>query len=251
MTKHLATLCYSLILLFSASVFAESPVNVEAPLVSATELDTLSPSTIIKRYPQGVSVQSSNLSPALKKKLEEMQRSGYEISFVKPDMAEFQVLTQQVIKKNGISRFLIKAYGENPGCSVYFQQEFIPYAMRKEGASSINSIRELEQQSTEALKQVYQNHHGWRNIGFTGMDTATSSITTWINSAAQATESISKAALKDCRVSLKTDQLKIVSQMITLDYLTNAVKGQFYHSLGVPLTHYRLMALESLGSLKK
>ena len=123
--------------------------------------------------------------------------------------------------------------------------------MRKEGASSISSIRELEQQSTEVLKQVYQNHHGWKNIGFTEMSAATPSITKWINSAAQATESISKAALKDCRVSLQPDQLKVVSQMITLDYLTNAVKGQFYHSLGVPLTHYRLMALGSLGSLKK
>ena len=222
------------------------PANAEAPLASATELDTLSASLIIKRYPEGVSVLSSNLSPALQSKLEDMQRSGYKVSSIKPDMAELQNLTQQVIKKNDINRFLIRAYGENPGCPVYFQQEFIPYAMREDGLPAINSLRELEQQTSQALEQIYTRHHGWRSIGFTHINAVSESVTAWIISAAQATESISKTALEDCQITLQPDQLRIVSQMIALDYLTNAVKGQFYHSQGVPLTHYRSMALESL-----
>ena len=241
----------SFVLISLCTYQAQAEVNQELPpLASATELEVLDQSEIRQRYPKGLSIFSNTLTPSLKSKLEALSKDGFTINWVRPNIQELQALTHSAIKKSGISYFLVKAYGERPGCSPFFQNEFLPFVLRKNNATDVTSLKKLKDHSASYYSSVLEQHHLWKNIGYRNMTRADSAVQEWIVSASKVTESISQSALMDCKVSLDSEQLVIINRLITLDYLSNAVRGLFYKKLGTPLTHYRQLAVDSLNKLK-
>ena len=224
--------------------------QVSLPVVSLTELDSLSTSSIKQHYPNGISVFRSNLSHGLKVKLERLIEENYKIVYLNTDSSTLQRLTQEVISKSNITRFLITAYDGNPGCSLFFSQEFIPHIMRENGKPAISGVKELTDLSSDQLSNIRDNHHLWNNLGYDTGTEPPETIKNWLTNSAKATHSINRSALSDCKVSLNDKQQELVDQLISLDYLSNAVRGLFYTKQGIKVTHYRQLAVETLPKNK-
>ena len=122
MQKITAKLVIALALLFclAAQAGKEESDQTYLPVVSATELDTLSATNIRQHYPNGISIFRSNLSYGLKEKLAQLAEENYTIVYLNTNDRELQRLTKEVINKSNISRFLITAYDGNPGVFALF-----------------------------------------------------------------------------------------------------------------------------------
>ena len=216
------------------------------PVVSATELNALSAANIRQNYPNGISVFRLNLSHRLKAKLERLIKEDYKIVYLNTDSITLQRLTREVISKSNITRFLIMAYDGNPGCSLYFSQEFIPHVMRQNEESAISGIKRLPELTPEQLSDVRDDHHLWNNLGYDAGTEPPEAVKNWLTNSARATHSINRSALSDCKVYLNDKQQELVDQLISLDYLSNAVRGLFYTKQGIKVTHYRQLAVATL-----
>lgn len=247
-----AKLIVAVAFLFCLATHADEPNTSHAslPVVSATELDTLSAANIRQNYPDGISVFRSNLSHGLKTKLERLTEDGYTVTYLNTDSGVLQRLTREVINKSNITRYLIMAYDGTLGCSMFFSQEFVPHIMRHNGEPVISGIKGLTELTPEQLTEVRDNHHLWNNLGYETGTEHPEAIKNWLANSAKATNSITRSALSDCKVHLDNNQQSLVDQLISLDYLSNAVRGLFYTKQGHKVTHYRQLAVETLPKEK-
>lgn len=230
------------------TIHAEETKTSHAPLpvVSIRELDTLSATNIRQHYPDGIAVFRLNLLPGLKAKLDQLEKEGYTITYLGTDSKALQALTSEVISKSNITRYLLMAYDSNPGCSMFFSQEFIPHIMRREGQSAIADIEDLAKLTPEQLSGIKDNHHLWKDLGYETGTGLSQEVENWVANSAKAASAINRSALSDCKVHLDKKQQTIVNQLISLDYLSNAVQGLFYSGQGINVTHYRQLAVETL-----
>ena len=117
------------------TVFAEITLIPEKkaplPLVSATELDPLTAKTIKQRYPEGFRIFTTNITPLLRKKLKKLATENYNVLFIQPDNRELRQLALSVIQHDGFNTFLVKVFGEQPGCSPFLSREMVEYGTRK------------------------------------------------------------------------------------------------------------------------
>ncbi|WP_236631468.1 hypothetical protein [Endozoicomonas numazuensis] len=217
------------------------------PLVSATELDPLTTSDIHKRYPKGFRIFTNNITPLLRKKLNRLTTTDYQVQYVQPDGNELRKITLSVVQNDGFSHFLVKVLGEKPGCSPFLSQEMTEYGTRKHGRPLIKKISKLPSLTTKDLLSLIQDHHWWINVGYENYQNTPEVVTSWLHQAGYDNAKLINAGLKDCSVTLSKAQLDEFSQLTALSYLNNAVRGLFYSKQGSSITHYRTVAVESLN----
>ncbi|MGY0216829.1 hypothetical protein ACWJJH_05505 [Endozoicomonadaceae bacterium StTr2] len=234
--------------LLSALTIAAEPVTV--PLVSATFLDDLSPADIRHEYPDGIQIYGNTLSPVLKKQLQDMADSGFQVIFLENDDSVLQQITHDVLASAELEQFLLKVYGTPESSKAFLYDEVLPYCLRRPGYESPRSTQVLVNFQPDVYANDFPRHHLWKNIGFKNENSTDKSVVGWVNEHAEATEHIHDSGFRSCGLVLSREQLRILSRMIALDYLSNAVRGRFYLAKGSEITYYRQLAVETLRPLQ-
>lgn len=227
------------------------------PLVSARYLERLSSEIITKNYPHGVKVLMLNATMSLKKKLKKLESKDFKVIWLVQDNKEMEALAMKVVsQKNYTSllRFLSRAYGASGAgaqmqvsvCPVFLKKEFIPYVIRETRPIHELSLQTLGDYSSDFYQRFLVNHYFWNDLGYPGMVEVPERIQDWIIQSVPAIKKINQLALGTCRANLPLDKFSFVSQLIALDYLSNAVRGLYYQNHQGQLHRYRKLAVETL-----
>lgn len=242
-------LVYGSLLLLTASTHStlqpHTRISEKVTLVSITELEILPPHEIRQRYPKGVQVFSDRLPALLDSKLQKLGLAGYPIHYIQPDRALLRKLTLQVVKSNGIKRFLNLAYNTAPSCPPYLKDEFLRFTTRNNDDVQPHSLNELTHYSGSDYRQVLGSQRLWQGFGFSSITSVPSEIKFWLDKVSQDSLHLTDKAFKNCQVRLNNEQLNEISRLIAVDYLSSVVRGLYYHRLGAPLTAYRLLAIQT------
>ncbi|AMO57125.1 hypothetical protein GZ77_00540 [Endozoicomonas montiporae] len=246
--KHLYAFALFLISLSSCpGVHAQNEKDTP-PLVSATELDSRTLSDITFAYPNGITVFSDSLSPALEQRLLELEKSGYPIVRTTPDRKLLQQLTAEVIKHDQLQAFLQRVYSENPGCPTFMTSELLLYGLRGVSSSTLNV---LEQLSPDDYRRIIAQHHWWKNLGYDSQASAPEPVQQWLSKCTRTGHSDHLATLDSCGLSLNRAQMDAFGQLIGLSYLSNTVRGLYYRIMKRKNTHYRQLAVDVTDPLSQ
>ncbi len=219
-------------------------IGAQLPLVSATELDDLSDKELAKKYPSGFSVDKTRASSALKEKLARLENRGLKIINASATPQELRALTDEIMKKGSVKRYFELVQGrDGSGFQHYLSNELLPYGFRS--IPNLNK-RELEDLQDKVIAYIFQTSHYWNNIGYNSYNNAPLNLKDWVKQQALTINSDIKLMSKICDIKLNNQQIGQLSMLMTLEYLSEAVRGLYYFKRQAPLTFYRQLAIRSL-----
>ena len=215
----------------------------QAELVSATALDHLTTEQIRHKYPAGIQVCRSTLSADLKQRLETIAADGFRIDWLETDSQKLRQITSELLPIAQPEAFLKKIYESSDTACFFLVKEVLPHCLRR---TDVASIRELQTLSPAVYAQRWPYHHFWKNIGYASADKASPELLHWLKQTALQTEALNAAGFRHCGLFLSAEQIKELSRLIALDYLSNLVRGRLYFEAGSKLTYFRKMAVDSV-----
>ncbi len=152
----------------------------------------------------------------------------------------------RVLKHAQLDAFLQQVYSDKETSKAFLQDEVLPYCLRKPGAPTLKSLEKLSELNVSEYEVLWPGHHLWRNIGYPNESYAPSNLVKWINDNAERTVKKHAVAFKECGLELSDDQISLLSRLIALDYLSDAVRGKFYLNKGSDISYYRELAVNTL-----
>ena len=229
-------------------------VNV-MPFVSNHMLSAMSIEDILRVYPYGIRV----LTPVKKELKNKLQRLTHDSYFVQQQTVskwKMRNLTVQVIDQLHYTHLLwflskvyeIQLWHNRPfirHCPPFLKQIF-PNPHAHSLHSQLVSWHVLEHYSPEFYQRMLVQHPLWRTLGYKNMAVVLYKIQNWIHHSFEVTHQINMMALNACGVVLSHNAFYFVNQMITLQYLSHAVRGLYFQHIGVELPYYQKIAVQSL-----
>lgn len=232
---------WGLFILTAAVVFGQNVL----PIVSATQLDTMTLKEISTKYFKGFRIDYACLSKEFAHKIKQLNELGLTVQPTNSNTLELQSLTLSALKSLDLSVFFAALNQSQKNLEDYWLNEYLQYSFRMVDAKSFQQVVAL---TPAQLESLYEQSHFWKNLGFL-YESRPNELDWWINNQLPFAKKLVSDYLVSKKISACPKQCRLFAKLCCLDVLSNAVRGLYYAQRGTKLTFYRQLAVDNLVKL--